>query len=132
MVKKATKNRKVVNNKSVRANLKGDVKTELTDVEKFYIEQKCKEGVSLEDIKKQNMSPLAKVAQVYAETKSSISNENKMTAGKLMSVNEKYGSVVMTPSSSEFADSKRAKTSSKKNEKKESHIHKFRERKKAL
>ena len=101
-------------------------KTELTELEKFYVEQKCREGVSLADIKKQNISPLALVEQLYKETSASMHSENKPTAGKLMSRNEKYGTVVMTPASSEFADSKRPTSKSSKVEKKETHIHKFR------
>ena len=101
-------------------------KTELTELEKFYVEQKCREGVSLAEIKKQNISPVSLVDQLYKQTKSDIYDENQPSAGKLMSRNEKYGSVVMTPASSEFADSKRSTSKSAKIEKKESHIHKFR------
>ena len=106
--------------KAVRA------KTELTELEKFYIEQKCRDGVSLGEIKKQNISPASLVEQLYKETSAAITEENKSTAGKLMSKNEKYGAVVMTPASSEFADSKRPTSKSPKIEKKETHIHKFR------
>jgi len=101
-------------------------KAELTELEKFYVEQKCREGVSLAEIKKQNISPMALVEQLYKETNNAMNNENKPTAGKLMSRNEKYGTVVMTPASSEFADSKRPTSKSSKVEKKETHIHKFR------
>ena len=105
---------------------KEKIKSELTELEKFYVEQKCREGVSLSEIKKQNISPVALVEQLFNQTTAQVQDDNKATAGKLMSKNEKYGSVVMTPASSEFADGKRQTSKSPKVEKKESHIHKFR------
>ena len=106
---------------------KQQVKHELTELEKFYIEQKCRDGVSLDEIKQQKISPISLVEQLYNQTVTEIQEENKVTAGKLFSRNENYGAVVMTPQSSEFADSKRPTSESQKIEKKESHIHKFRQ-----
>jgi hypothetical protein len=108
---------------------KKDVKTELTDLEKFYIEQKCREGVELREIKKQNISPISLVEQLYHETVAKTQDENRMTAGKLLSRKEDYGAVVMTPQSSEFSDESKKNKQSKvsvKSATRPEHIHKFR------
>jgi len=106
---------------------KEKVKSELTELEKFYIEQKCRDGVSLDEIKKQKISPASLVEQLYNQTVAEVQDENKITAGKLFSRKEDYGAVVMTPQSSEFADTKRETSKSPKIEQKETHIHKFRQ-----
>ena len=125
MVKKKVK-AKSVNNKDIPLSKTVKPKTTLTELEQFYVQQKCRDGVTLSEIKKQNISPVALVEQLYNQTASEVRNENQPTAGKLMSKNEKYGSVVMTPASSEFADGKRTNSKSAKFEKKQPHIHKFR------
>jgi len=124
MVRKKT-SMKTVNNKDIPLK-STKKKTELTELEKFYVEQKCREGVELDEIKKQDISPVALVEQLYNKTFSSIQEQNRPTAGKLMSKNEKYGSVVMTPASSEFGDNNRKPNVSANSEAKEDHIHKFR------
>jgi hypothetical protein len=103
-------------------------KTELTELEKFYVIQKCREGVELKEVKKQKISPAALVEQLYNETVAQIAEENRPTAGKLFSRKEDYGAVVMTPASSEFGDESKRNQSKEVSvsEKKEKHIHKFR------
>ncbi len=107
------------------AKMTEDVKTELNELEKFYITQKCKEGVSLADIKKQNISPVALVEQLYKATKSEVDDSNKMTAGKLMSRKKERGVVTMTEQAASFADGKRVSSKDKKVEKAQPHIHKL-------
>ena len=109
---------------------KKTVKAELTELEKFYVEQKCREGVDLREIKKQNISPVSLVEQLYHETAAKQQDENKITAGKLFSRKEDYGAVVMTPASSEFADENKQKKKSNvsvKSAARPEHIHKFHE-----
>ena len=124
MVKKRAKT-KSINNKDIPLSKSAKPKTELTELEKFYVEQKCRDGVTLAEIKKQNISPFSLVEQLYNQTVADVQDENKLTAGKLLSRNENYGAVVMTPQSSEFADADRPTSKSPTLEKKESHIHKF-------
>ena len=102
-----------------------DVKTELNELEKFYITQKCREGASLDDIKKQNISPWALVEQLYKTTKSELDNSNKITAGKLMARKKERGVVTMTEQAASFADGKRVPSKDKKIEKSQPHIHKL-------
>ena len=122
MVKK--KVRKTVKNKDISLS-KAEPKTELNELEKFYITQKCKEGTSLADVKKQNISPVALVEQLYKATKSELDDSNKMTAGKLMSRKKERGVVTMTEQAASFADGKRVSSKDKKVEKAQPHIHKL-------
>lgn len=118
MVKKKVKT-KTVKNKTDKP------KIELNELEKFYITQKCKEGVSLADIKKQNISPMALVEQLYKATKSELDDSNKMTAGKLMARKKERGVVTMTEQAASFSDGKRVPSKDKKVEKSQPHIHKL-------
>ena len=112
--------RKTIKNTDIKSS---KPKTSLTDLEKFYIESKCREGV---EIKTQNITPIALVEQLYNTTLAEVQEDNKMKAGKMFSRNENYGAVAMTQTASEIGDSTKTVNSEKKSEKK-SHIHKFRQ-----
>lgn len=115
--------RKAIKNTDIKPS---KPKTSLTDLEKFYIESKCREGVDLNEIKTQNITPIALVEQLYNTTLAEVQEDSKMKAGKMFSRNENYGAVAMTQTASEIGDSAKAVNSEKKSEKK-SHIHKFRQ-----
>mgnify|MGYP003153444012 CR=1 FL=1 len=125
MVRKKTSKKTSKSKQSSAAEATEDVKTELTELEKFYITQKCKEGVSLGDIKKQNISPTALVDQLYKTTKGEMDDANKITAGKLMARKRERGVVTMTEQAASFSDNKRVPSKDKNIEKSQPHIHKL-------
>ena len=110
---------------------KVEPKTELTELEKFWVEQKCKDGVSLEEVKSADIQPVSLVESYYNQVSkefNSVSSDIK--ASNLFGRNEKYGAVVMTQTASELGDAKKkiAAQSGSQSGKKQNHIHKFRNR----
>jgi len=101
------------------------VKSELTEVEKFYVEQKCRDGVSLEEIQSV-IKPVALVEQVYNQTTAKMQEASQPKASDMFGRNERYGAVVMTQNASEFGDNNKRPVASNNSETKAPHIHKFR------
>lgn len=126
MTKKKTTRRKSVNNKDIPLSKPEKPKTELTEVEKFWVEQKCRDGASLDEVKSQNIKPVALVEQVYNKTKAEITSQQQPKASKFFGRNEKYGSVVMTQNASELSDDLDGSRKAQKSKKAPTHIHKFR------
>jgi hypothetical protein len=108
-----------------KAVKKRTVKTELTEIEKFYVEQKCKEGVPLEEIS-DKIKPVALVEQVYKQVAVDLEEKNKKKAKDMFGRNERYGAVVMTQNASEIGGDNKKNTVSQNSETRPSHIHKFR------
>ncbi|MAR66613.1 MAG: hypothetical protein CL833_05105 [Crocinitomicaceae bacterium] len=111
--------------KTVKAKPAQTVKSELTEVEKFYVEQKCRDGVSLEEIQSV-IKPVALVEQVYKQTAAEMQETSKPKASDMFGRNERYGAVVMTQNASEFGDNNKKPVASNNSETKAPHIHKFR------
>lgn len=106
-------------------------KTSLTDLEKFWVEQNCKNGKSLDEVKAAGIEPIALVEACYTATDSAIKEAaNNIQTSKLFGRNEKYGSVVMTQTASELGDTKKQsmEKARRAGEHKQTHIHKFRDR----
>lgn len=104
-------------------------KLTLTDLEEFWVEQNCKNGKSLEDVKTANIKPVALVEAHYKKIRSEIQEKaNDVKTSSLFGRNEKYGAVVMTQNASEVGDSKKQSNNKarKVSEAKQNHIHKFR------
>ena len=69
MRKKRPTKKKTINNNDIPLSQKEKPKTELTEIEQFWVEQKCRDGASLDEVKSQNIQPVALVEQVYKKIK---------------------------------------------------------------
>jgi hypothetical protein len=110
---------------------KVEVKTELTSVEEFWVEQNCKNGVSLEEVQAAGIEPLSLVESHYKKIQAEIQEEaSTIKASSLFGRNEKYGAVVMTQNASEVGDGKKKQNNqeARSGSSKQTHIHKFRNR----
>jgi hypothetical protein len=126
MRKKRPTKKKTINNKDIPLSSKEKPKTELTEVEQFWVEQKCRDGASLDEVKSQNIQPVALVEQVYKKIKAEITEPERPKASNFFGRNEKYGAVVMTQNASEFGDDIDGSKKASKSKKAATHIHKFR------
>ena len=106
-------------------------KSSLTDLEKFWVEQNCKNGKSLDEVMSANIQPISLVEAHYKQTDAEMKEEaTTIKASKLFGRNEKYGAVVMTQTASELGDTKKPsqEKARRASEAKQNHIHKFRNR----
>ena len=106
-------------------------KSSLTDLEKFWVEQNCKNGKSLDEVMSANIQPISLVEAHYKQIDAEMKEEaNTIKASKLFGRNEKYGAVVMTQTASELGDTKKQsqEKARRASEAKQNHIHKFRNR----
>jgi len=106
-------------------------KSSLTDLEKFWVEQNCKNGKSLDEVMSANIQPISLVEAHYKQIDAEMKEEaTTIKASKLFGRNEKYGAVVMTQTASELGDTKKQsqEKARRASEAKQNHIHKFRNR----
>lgn len=97
----------------------------LTDIEIFYIEQKCKD-TPIEEIAKDLKAPVRFIEDVYNAAVNKLTENKDPHILKLMNRNKEYGAVIMTQAASEVGDESKRQRKAKKT-KVPSHIHKLKD-----